>query len=155
MPENMAEVAAGAIVLAAAAAFTIYAGQITGFARGTGSYELVASFRSADGVTAGTDVRLAGVKVGTVTRIELNPDTFFADAVLSIDPRIRLPDDSSALISQEGLLGGSYVELQPGGSLVTIERGGRIFDTQGSVSLITLLLRAVGGDGGTGDPGLE
>jgi phospholipid/cholesterol/gamma-HCH transport system substrate-binding protein len=154
MAGNAAEATVGAVVLAAAAAFVLYAGQITGAARGAGSYEVHASFRAADGVTVGTDVRLAGVKVGTVTRIELNPDTFFADAVLAIDPRIQLPDDSTALISQEGLLGGNYVELQPGGSLATIEPGGRILDTQGSVSLITLLLRAVGGDGDGGEPAL-
>jgi phospholipid/cholesterol/gamma-HCH transport system substrate-binding protein len=151
MSENATEVLVGGAVLAAAIGFTIYAGQVTGFARdGAGAYELRASFRSAEGVTVGTDVRLAGVKVGTVTTLELNPQTFFADATLAIDPAITLPDDSTVLISQEGLLGGNFVELQPGGSPFDLEPGGEILDTQGAVSLITLLLRAF-----TGEPGSE
>ncbi|MCA3439547.1 MAG: MCE family protein, partial [Rhodobacter sp.] len=80
MAENPSEVIAGAAVLAAAVGFLVYAGQSTGFTGNAASYPLVASFRSVDGVTVGTDVRLAGVKVGTVTALELNPQTFFADA---------------------------------------------------------------------------
>ncbi|MBW4968657.1 MCE family protein, partial [Pseudoalteromonas sp. CR1] len=81
------------------------------------TYALRASFRSVEGVTVGTDVRLAGVKIGTVTSLTLNPQTFYADAAVSIRRDVLLPDDSSILISAEGLLGGSFVEIQPGGSL--------------------------------------
>lgn len=151
MAENATEVLVGGAVLAAAVAFVVYAGQVTGFERGGDSYQLRASFRSAEGVTVGTDVRLAGVKVGTVTALDLNPQTFFADATLTLDRRVVLPDDSAALISQEGLLGGNYVELQPGGSPVDLAAGDEILDTQGAVSLITLLLRAVGGEGEAAD----
>jgi phospholipid/cholesterol/gamma-HCH transport system substrate-binding protein len=146
MAENATEVLVGGIVLAAAIGFTIYAGQVTGFSRDGGAYDLRASFRSVEGVTVGTDVRLAGVKVGTVTRVDLNPQTYFADATISMDPKIQLPEDSAALVSQEGLLGGNYVEIQPGGSPDNIAPGGEIIDTQGAVSLITLLLRAFTGD---------
>ena len=146
MAENATEALVGGLVLAAAIGFTVYAGQVTGFSAGGSAYELRASFRSAEGVTVGTDVRLAGVKVGTVTRLDLNPETFFADAVFTMDERVKLPDDSTVLISQEGLLGGNYVEIQPGGSPFNVEPGGEILDTQGSVSLITLLLRAFTGD---------
>jgi phospholipid/cholesterol/gamma-HCH transport system substrate-binding protein len=146
MAESATEVIVGGAVLAAALGFVIYAGQVTGYSGEGEAYELRASFRAADGVTAGTDVRLAGVKVGTVTDIELNPETFFADAVISMDARVAIPDDSTALISQEGLLGGNYVEISPGGSLDTYPPGSEILDTQGSVSLITLLLRAFTAD---------
>lgn len=142
MAENATEVLVGGLVLAAAVGFTIYAGQVTGVSRDGGAYELRASFRSVEGVTVGTDVRLAGVKVGTVTRLELNSQTYFADATFSMDERIQLPDDSAVLISSEGLLGGNFVEIQPGGSPFNVEPGGEIIDTQGAVSLITLLLRA-------------
>ena len=146
MAENATEVLVGGLVLAAAVGFTIYAGQVTGVSRDGGAYELRASFRSVEGVTVGTDVRLAGVKVGTVTRLELNSQTYFADATFSMDERIQLPDDSAVLISSEGLLGGNFVEIQPGGSPFNVEPGGEIIDTQGAVSLITLLLRAFTSD---------
>jgi phospholipid/cholesterol/gamma-HCH transport system substrate-binding protein len=146
MAENATEVLVGGLVLAAAIGFTIYAGQVTGFSRDGGAYELKASFRSVEGVTVGSDVRLAGVKVGTVTRLELNPQTYFADATFTMDQKIQLPDDSAVLISSEGLLGGNFVEIQPGGSPFNVEPGGEIIDTQGAVSLITLLLRAFTSD---------
>lgn len=153
MAENVTEVLVGGLVLAAAVGFTVYAGQVTGFARGSGdSYELRASFRSAEGVSVGTDVRLAGVKVGTVTRLELNPETFFADATFTMDRRVTLPDDSTVLISQEGLLGGNYVEVQPGGSPFDLEAGDEVLDTQGAVSLIGLLMKIFSGDGSATEP---
>lgn len=151
MAENTSEVIVGGAVLAAALGFVFYAGQVTGLSGGGGTYDLHASFRSVEGISVGTDVRLAGVKVGTITELELNPETFFADAVFTMNSRIEIPDDSAALISQEGLLGGNYVEIQPGGSAMNIEPGGEIYDTQGSVSLITLLLRAFTSDSGEDD----
>ncbi|MCU0912285.1 MAG: outer membrane lipid asymmetry maintenance protein MlaD [Rhodobacteraceae bacterium] len=153
MAENATEVLVGGVVLAAAIGFTVYAAQVTGLARGqTGTYELNASFRSAEGVAVGTDVRLAGVKVGTVTRLELNPETFFADATFTMDRRITLPDDSTVLISQEGLLGGNFVEVQPGGSPFDVEPGGLILDTQGAVSLIALLMKIFAGEDSPAEP---
>lgn len=144
MSENASEVVAGAAVLAAAIGFLVYAGQSTGLTGDSGSYPLVASFRSAQGVSVGTDVRMAGVKVGTVTRLELNPQTFFADARIAVRNGIELPDDSAILISSEGLLGGNFVELVPGGSLLNLEPGAEIEDTQSAVGLLTLLMKFVG-----------
>jgi hypothetical protein len=114
------------------------------------AYEMTASFRSADGISIGTDVRMAGVKVGAVTGIALNPDTFRADARFTVADGIVLPEDTAAVISSEGLLGGNFVELRPGGSPFNLEPGSEIVDTQGSVSLVTLLLRFVTGEGGGG-----
>ncbi|QYK41085.1 MAG: outer membrane lipid asymmetry maintenance protein MlaD [Paracoccaceae bacterium] len=144
MAENRAEVLVGAAVLAVAVGFAVFAAQGVGFGRGADSYDLRASFRSAEGVRVGTDVRLAGVKVGTVTGLALNPQTFFADATLSVAKGIEVPDDSTVLISSEGLLGGNFVEILPGGSLDNVPPGGEVLDTQGAVSLITLLMKFVG-----------
>lgn len=146
MAGSKAEIAAGGAVLAAAVAFLVYAGQVTGMSGGTAaSYDLRASFRSVEGVTVGTDVRLAGVKVGTVTALALNPQTFFADAVLSVQSDVQLPDDSAALVSSEGLLGGNFVELVPGGSPENYAAGSEIEDTQGAVSVISLMMKFAGG----------
>jgi len=106
---------------------------------------LSASFRSAEGVSVGTDVRLAGVKIGTVTGLELNAQTFRADTVFNVNNDIEIPDDSAILISSEGLLGGSFVEVIPGGSPFNIDPGGEVEDTQSSVSLVNLLLKFVSG----------
>jgi phospholipid/cholesterol/gamma-HCH transport system substrate-binding protein len=123
----------------------VFAAQGAGLANAPGSYELRASFRSVDGVRVGTDVRLAGVKVGAITGLNLNPQTFFADATLSMQSDVILPDDSAILISSEGLLGGNFVEVMPGGSLENLGPGDEILDTQGAVSLINLLMKFVGG----------
>ena len=147
MAGSIAETATGAVVLAAAVGFALYGGKLAGWGATGGSYPLTASFRSAEGVTLGTDVRLAGVKVGTVTALKLNSQSFYADSVLTIDKSVELPDDSEARISSEGLLGGSFVEIMPGGSLTNFEPGAEIEMTQGSVSLIELLLKFVSGGG--------
>lgn len=146
MAENTAEVLTGAAVLVAAAGFVFYAAQGAGLTAEAESYPLTASFRSVEGITVGSDVRLAGVKVGTITGLTLNPETFFADATLAVRTGIRLPQDSAILISSEGLLGGNFVEVVPGGALENLEPGAEIEDTQGAVSLITLLMKFVGGD---------
>lgn len=147
MTHSMAEVAVGGAVLAAALAFGAYTVQSTGFALGASGYELRASFRSVEGISVGTDVRLAGVKVGTVTGVTLNPETYRADTVVVVDNGVLVPDDSVIVIASEGLLGGNFVEISPGGSLFYYEAGEEILDTQGAVSLLTLLLKYVGGGG--------
>ena len=145
MAYERAEIVAGAAILAVAVGFALYAVQGRGMVGAAESYPLTASFRSVEGVTVGTDVRLAGVKVGTVTALSLNSETYFADAVISMRKDVAVPTDSSILISSEGLLGGTFVEVQPGGALEMLEPGGEIEDTQGAVSLITLLMKFAGG----------
>ncbi len=141
------EIVVGGVVLAAAIGFVVYMGQATGFAARSTGYELTASFRSIEGITVGTDVRLAGVKIGSVTDIRLNPETFRADAAIAVLDEVALPDDTAIVISSEGLLGGNYVEILPGGSPFNLEPGDEIEDTQGAVSLISLLLKFVSGSG--------
>ena len=145
MAENKLEILAGALVLAAAAGFFVYAGQSAGLGDTSGTYPLTASFRSVQGITAGSDVKLAGVKVGTITRLTLNPQTYFADVVIDIHDDIVLPVDSAILISSEGLLGGNFVELVPGGLPDNLGPGDEIEDTQGAVSLVSLLMKFVSG----------
>lgn len=144
MAENVTEVLTGAGVLAVAVAFAAYAGLGQEIGTPRAGYDLTASFRSVDGVSVGTDVRLAGVKIGSVTKLDLNPGTYFADATFSVRDGIAIPDDSTALISSEGLLGGNFVEIQPGGSPEMLAAGGEIIDTQGAVELVQLLMKFVG-----------
>ncbi|MFX0547010.1 outer membrane lipid asymmetry maintenance protein MlaD [Roseovarius sp. S1116L3] len=152
MTENKSEIFVGAFVLAVAIGFVVYAGKLTGASAGGDSYELSASFRSADGITVGTDVRLAGVKVGRVTSMALDPQTYRAGTTISVAEGIDVPDDSALAISSEGLLGGNYVEILPGGSPMYFAPGDQIEFTQGSVSLVSLLMKFVGGDDSGGAP---
>ena len=146
MAENTTEVLVGGVVLAAAISFAVYGAQVAGLGSGTSDhYPLTASFRSLEGVSVGTDVRLAGVKVGTVSDVALNADTYRADTTVSVRSATQIPDDSAIIISSEGLLGGNFVEIVPGGSPFYFASGDEITDTQGAVSLISLLLKFVSG----------
>lgn len=146
MSHSPTEVLAGTLVLAATGAFLFYASQFVGASgAGGGAYPLTASFRSAEGIGVGTDVRLAGVKIGSVTDMELDPATFRAETTFSIRQDVLLPDDTAVIVASEGLLGGNFIELLPGGSPFNLEPGSEILDTQSAVSLLTLLLRYVGG----------
>lgn len=143
------EIALGGVVLLAAAIFVVFGLQVTGTSLTTpSSYELSATFRSAEGVRPGTEVRIGGVKVGTVARMNLDPQTFRASVTVAIDNAIRLPDDSTVQVASEGLLGGTFVEILPGGSPFDLEPGGMFQDTQSAISLVQLLLRFVTGTGG-------
>lgn len=141
---SLAELLTGAIVLVVAAGFLVYA--VTGSGRsltGGPGMTLTARFDRIDGLAAGADVRLAGVKVGQVVAQRIDPETFLAVLTLRIDAGLRLPTDTSAEIQSEGLLGGKYVALVPGGADRFLADGQEITITQSAVSLESLLGRFI------------
>ena len=152
MRESPVEVGVGALVLAAAVGFAVYAAQATGLSAPSGDMTLTASFRSVEGVSLGSEVRLAGVRVGEVTQMSLNAATYRADTVMTLSGDLPIPDDSSAIVASEGLLGGTFIELVPGGSLTFFADGAEIIDTQGAVSLLNLLIQVVGGQADSATP---
>jgi len=145
MKNNPIETAIGALVVTAAIGFLYYASSVVGIAGPTDTYDVNASFRSAEGIALGTDVRMAGVKIGTVTEMDLSPTTFRAEVTVAIKKTIEIPDDSAIAVTSEGLLGGNFIEIIPGASEFSVENGGEIEDTQGSVSFISLLMKFVSG----------
>lgn len=141
---SLVEVLTGAAILTVAALFLAYAVLHSGRGAANGDgIQLRARFDRIDGISNGSDVRIAGVKVGSVTGSRIDPETFGADLTMRVDRSLRLPDDTSAEITSEGLLGGKYVSLVPGGSDKLLADGGRITETQGSVSLESLLGRFI------------
>jgi phospholipid/cholesterol/gamma-HCH transport system substrate-binding protein len=138
---SVAETVIGAVVLAAAAGFVLYAGKTRGVEISGGSYPLTASFRSAEGIAVGSDVRLAGISVGSVTGLELDPTSYQAEVTLTVRDGLEIPEDSDVKIASESLLGGSFVEIAPGASEFMLQAGDEILNTQGSVSLLNLLMR--------------
>ena len=144
MSEKNLEIITGTIVLIVAAGFLVFIIKVGGFSGDNENYNLNTSFRSAEGIDTGTEVRMAGVKIGTVKSLSLNAETLQADVKLKIEKSILIPNDSSAVISSEGLLGGSFLEIVPGGSFDNYAAGEIIEDTQSSISLINLLLKMFG-----------
>ncbi len=135
---NASELIAGLAVLVVAIGFLGYAVANTGRSSVSG-YPLSAKFDHIDGLAVGADVRLAGVKVGSVTGATIDPQSYQAVVALSVKDSITLPKDSSAEITSDGLLGGKYLSLAPGGDTAMLAPGGQITITQSSVSLEQLL----------------
>ena len=142
MQRNMLETVMGAIVLLTAVAFVSLAYEAANI-RGTDGYELEAEFGATGGLSVGDDVRISGIKVGRISRQELDPVTYAARIVMSLDERIRIPADSSARITAASLLGGNYLELIPGADEDMMQPGEVIYDTRDAVSLTDLLGKAV------------
>jgi len=149
MSRSLVETVLGAVVLVVALGFLVYA-YTTSDVADPGGYRVEAAFSSIGGVRTGSDVRVAGIKVGEVVRSELNPQTYEAVLELSIASDVELPFDSSARIASEGLLGGQFVELQPGAEMDMLQPGDAITFTQSAISLEDLIGRFVfsGDDGG-------
>ncbi len=143
MRHNIAEIFAGTAVVLIAIGFLIFGATRVGVNDGGDTYDLVASFRSAEGISIGSDVRLAGVKVGTVRALDLNRETFRAVVTLALHDGVVLPDDSTISIASEGLLGGNFVEIEVGGSPFNYGSGDEVTNTQSAVSLTTLLMKFV------------
>lgn len=130
----------GALVLAVAGVFLFYAYASSEFSTG-GGYEVTARFTTVGGLKPGSDVRMSGIKIGTVSKQVLDPQTYLAEVTLSIDESIKLPIDSSAAVSSEGLLGGNFVDLVPGGDEKMLQPGERIELTQDAVDFVQMLSR--------------
>lgn len=144
MRRNMIETVMGAVVLLVAVAFIVFAFRSASLSNAGGNgYQVTVQFNDASGLAAGTDVRMAGVKIGTVVDQRLDPDTYFAVVTLGISEAVRLPTDSSARIIPDGLLGGNYVSLEPGGAEDYIAPGGQIAYAQGSINVVDLLGRFI------------
>ncbi|QCE33534.1 outer membrane lipid asymmetry maintenance protein MlaD [Acetobacteraceae bacterium] len=106
-------------------------------------YSLSAVFPRVDGLEIGSDIRLAGVKVGTVQKIFIDPKTWQAHADFSLQKEILLPIDSNAIITSDSLLGGKYIALTPGAETKILQPHQVISDTQGTVSLEELISKFV------------
>ena len=146
------EIATGAAVLLVAGGFLVFAVANTGQRVSGGGYELHAAFDHADGLSAGAEVRVAGVKVGRIEAITLDTKNFQADVTFTVQQGVSLTTDSSATIATDGLLGGKYIALASGGEDGMLKPGGQVTITQGSVNLEALIGKYIfGGTGGKSD----
>ncbi len=157
MGNRLVETLAGGAVICVAVAFAFFSYSRAGLSSVDGGYELSASFNRIDGLATGNDVRISGVKVGSVISQNLDPKTYMAVVHMKIQPNVELPTDSAAKIASDGLLGGKFVSLEPGGDIDMIKPGGTIQYTQGSVNLEELIGQVIyssksQGNGGSKEP---
>lgn len=140
MNRGILETLMGAVVLAVAGAFFVYAYSASEVGKG-GGYEVIARFTTVGALKIGSDVRMSGIKVGTVSDQKLDPETYLAEVTLSIEESVKLPVDTSAAIANEGLLGGNFIDLVPGAEDTVLQPGERIELTQDAVDFVQLLSR--------------
>lgn len=142
MRRSVIETVLGAVVLLVALVFLALAYSSTNL-RPAGGYSVTGKFYAVDGLSVGADVRIAGVKVGAVTRQSIDSEMFQAVVEMSINPEVRLPEDSLASISSAGLLGGSYVKIEPGVSDTLLGNGDEFNNTKDIVALEELLGKVI------------
>ncbi len=142
MSRNIVETILGAVVLLVAVVFMFYAYENSSLKPVRG-YEVEARFNSVDGLSAGNDVRIGGVKVGSVLALSVDPQNYQVRVRMTLASDIKLPEDTSASITGDGLLGGKYVKVDPGDSENLIAPGGTIGKTKDVVVLEQLLGRAI------------
>jgi len=139
---SLIETVMGAVVLIVAGIFMSFAYN-TSTIRSVEGYKLSARFNSVDGLAVGGDVRIGGVKIGIVADQAIDPTDYRAVVTMTISQDIRLPVDTNATVTGEGLLGGKYVKLEPGTAEAMIEPGGEITQTKDVLVLEELLGKAI------------
>jgi phospholipid/cholesterol/gamma-HCH transport system substrate-binding protein len=147
------ETIVGAAVIALAVGFFLYASKTSGVGGGSSTgYKVIAEFDNAEGINIGTDVRLAGIKIGTVTGQSLNAENYMARLELTLDPKVALSDDTAAKVTSEGLLGSKFISMEPGGSETKLAEGSMMTLTQGAVDIWSLISSAMFDKAKTGTP---
>ncbi|MEQ8441597.1 MAG: outer membrane lipid asymmetry maintenance protein MlaD [Alphaproteobacteria bacterium] len=143
MNRSVIETIMGAVVLVVAGLFLYLANEATDLSASESGYSLSARFGSIDGLTLGSDVRIGGVKVGSVIDQSIDPEFYEAVVQISIQNGVRIPADSSLSVASDGFLGGNFLKLVPGIEEEILEDGGEILDTKDAVALEDLLGRAI------------
>ena len=143
MKNNLLETIVGAGVIAVAIGFFSFVYATAGVGQATGGYSIVAEFDNVEGINVGSDVRMSGIKIGTVSAQKLDTTSFQAVLTLSVNNSIKLPDDSSAKITSEGLLGAKFISLEVGGSDDILKDGGKLEHTQGALDIWDLIGKAL------------
>jgi phospholipid/cholesterol/gamma-HCH transport system substrate-binding protein len=153
MSRNVIETVMGAVVLIIAVLFLFFA-YSTSQVRAVRGYEITAKFSRIEGIREGGDVRVSGIKVGTVVSETLDPTTYDAIVKLSVDPSVKLPTDTVAEIQSSGLLGDKFLALVPGGADDMLKPGSQIASNP-PISLEDLIRKfafgSLGGDQKGGD----
>lgn len=139
MKRSLAETVLGFVVVLIAGTFLAYSIKTADVGTATDGYTITADFAGVGGLQPGDKVQISGVKVGSVTGVELLGENYLARVSMTIKSQYKIPMDTAALISSESLLGGQYLALEPGADEEMIEPGGEIEYTQAPKNLEQLL----------------
>ncbi len=139
MKNNLVETAVGALVIAIAAGFFLYVYNTTDIGGSSGGYRINAEFENIEGISVGSDIRMAGIKIGSVVKQKLDPVNFQAIVTMSVASYIKLPDDTTAKITSEGLLGSKFIALDIGGSEIILKDGDSLSNTQSAIDIWSLI----------------
>jgi phospholipid/cholesterol/gamma-HCH transport system substrate-binding protein len=148
MVKRTVEVSVGFLMLLAILALMFLALKVSGLSTtnlfGNHTYNVSANFTDIGNLKVRAPIRMAGVQIGSVSAITLNPENFQANVVLSIDNNISdVPSNSSASIVSSGLLGDNYVTLTPGYAQASLKNGSRIVTTYSATSIQSLMFFSV------------
>lgn len=135
---NFFDFLVGTIVLVVAITFLVISFKSSKISSDNG-YKILAKFDNADGINIGSDIKISGVKIGTIAEQNLDSDSFQAVLKFNIYNHIKIPSDSSAKIVSEGLLGSKYIAITPGGNDEFLKEGQEINFTQSSINFEELL----------------
>lgn len=140
---NYFEIIVGTFVLVTAILFLVSSAKSAKVGNSNSRYNIIAKFDDTTGIAPGSDVKISGVKIGIVENQSLDQQTFRAVLTVAIDDSVKLPLDSSAKISSEGLLGSKFLAIQPGADEQNLTNGSEIKFTQSSVSFEDLLAKFI------------
>lgn len=134
MNKKPVETIMGLVVLVVAALFMMFAYRVSDLQVVKG-YEINSRFLKVGGLNTGADVRINGIKVGTVISQSVNPLDYMVDVKLSIMPQIQLPKDSTITIAGDGLMGDKFIKIEPGQSAEMLTVGSTALNTKDAKSL--------------------
>ncbi|MCC8419125.1 MAG: outer membrane lipid asymmetry maintenance protein MlaD [Rickettsia endosymbiont of Glossina mortisans submortisans] len=143
MKQNIIETIIGFVVLIIALLFLIFAYKTGSSIASSKGYQVTANFQSAEGIAVGSDVMISGIKIGSVKKITLDPNSFYASVYLNINDDVKIPKDSKAQVVTSGLLGGKYISILPGNDDENLAANEEIRYTQSAINIESLINKIV------------
>ncbi|BBJ32191.1 outer membrane lipid asymmetry maintenance protein MlaD [Rickettsia asiatica] len=143
MKQNIIETIIGFVVLIIALLFLIFAYKTGSSITSLKGYQVTANFQSAEGIAVGSDVMISGIKIGSVKKITLDPNSFYASVYLNINDAVKIPKDSKAQVVTSGLLGGKYISIVPGNDDENLAANEEIRYTQSTINIESLINKIV------------
>lgn len=139
MKYNILETIIGFAVIIIAGLFFSHVYKIGNLNSTEDTYIVKAQFQNIDGINEGTDIMMAGIKIGDVKKLSLDKNSYMAILDFCLDSNVKLPKDSRFAVSTSGLLGGKYISVSPGGDEENLAAGDIVKNTQSSINLEELI----------------
>lgn len=143
MKQGAFETILGMIILLGAAVFFMYAYKISGLSDTGTHYKVTANFDNVEGINKGSDIKISGIKIGEVAEIVLEPGSYYATVIFSLNKDVALPIDSRAQIVTSGLIGGKYISIEPGTDEQHLKDNDKVIYTKSAMNIENLINKLV------------